>query len=156
MRSGISTAWFVWKRWILHRGFSEWSLEVWPQSAGARLPGTPWTWRRTGSGWWCKSMSVRRSWSAKIFLQFCTFCIELMQALFLCKFAWFFVQYWHPDISFFINASRNATDNHKYSLLASADFDSSGVLVSFSAFIFSKKWLFWLWEGSLRGWGRPP
>ena len=37
----------------------------------------------------------------------------------------------------FIHALTNATDDHKYSPLPSADFDSSEVLVSFSAFIFS-------------------
>ena len=37
----------------------------------------------------------------------------------------------------FVHASTNATDDHKYSPLPSADFDSSGVLVSFSAFIVS-------------------
>ena len=36
----------------------------------------------------------------------------------------------------FIHASTNATDHHTYSLLPSTDFDSSKVLVSFSAFIF--------------------
>jgi len=38
----------------------------------------------------------------------------------------------------FIHASTNATDDHKYSPLPSADFDSSGVLVSFSEFVFSE------------------
>ena len=42
----------------------------------------------------------------------------------------------------FIHASTNATDDHKYSPLPSADFDSSEVLVSFSAFIFSETWSF--------------
>ena len=37
----------------------------------------------------------------------------------------------------FINASTNATDDHKYSPLPSADFDIAEVLVSFSAFIFT-------------------
>ena len=37
----------------------------------------------------------------------------------------------------FIHTSTNATDDHKYSPLPSADFDIAAVLVSFSAFIFS-------------------
>ena len=37
----------------------------------------------------------------------------------------------------FIHASTIATDDHKYSPLPSSDFDSSGVLVSFSTFIFT-------------------
>ena len=37
----------------------------------------------------------------------------------------------------FIHTLTNATDDHKYSPLPSADFDSSEVLVSFSAFIFT-------------------
>ena len=59
------------------------------------------------------------------------------QALFLCNICVVF----RPVLAFgdllFIHASTNATDNHKYSPLPSADFDSSEVLVSFSAFIFS-------------------
>ena len=39
----------------------------------------------------------------------------------------------------FIHASTNATDNHKYSPLPSADFDSSGVLVSFLELHFYEK-----------------
>ena len=62
---------------------------------------------------------------------------HLSQALFLCNICVVF----RPVLAFrdllFIHASTNATDDHKYSPLPSADFDSSGVLVSFSAFIFS-------------------
>ena len=58
------------------------------------------------------------------------------QALFLYNIS----QVFRPDVQFgdllFIQASTNATDDHKYSLLPFADFDSSGVLVSFCAFIF--------------------
>ena len=46
-------------------------------------------------------------------------------------------QLYHFGDLLFIHSSTNATDDHKYSLLPSADFDSSTVLVSFSAFIFS-------------------
>ena len=60
----------------------------------------------------------------------------MKQALFLCNICVVF----RPVLVFrdllFIHASTNATDDHKYSLLPSADFDSSEVLVSFSAFIF--------------------
>ena len=59
------------------------------------------------------------------------------QALFLCNICVVF----RPVFTFrdllFIHASTNATDDHKYSPLPSEDFDSSEVLVSFSAFIFS-------------------
>ena len=59
------------------------------------------------------------------------------QALFLCNICVVF----RPVLAFgnllFVHASTNATDDHKYSPLPSADFDSSEVLVSFSAFIFS-------------------
>ena len=61
----------------------------------------------------------------------------LGQALFLCNICVVF----RPVFAFrdllFIHALTNATDDHKYSPLPSADFDSSEVLVSFSAFIFS-------------------
>ena len=60
------------------------------------------------------------------------------QALFLCNICVVF----RPVMPFgklhFIHASTNATDDHKYSPLPSADFDNSAVLVSFSAFVFSK------------------
>ena len=56
---------------------------------------------------------------------------------FCAKFAWFF----RPVVPFgdllLIHASTNATDDHKYSPLPSADFDIAEVLVSFSAFIFT-------------------
>ena len=45
----------------------------------------------------------------------------------------------------FVHASTNATDDHKYSPLPSADFDSSGVLISFSTF--RKKSLLTLKQG---------
>ena len=51
----------------------------------------------------------------------------LRQALFLCNICKVF----RPVLAFrdllFIHASTNATDDHKYSPLPSADFDSSGV-----------------------------
>ena len=54
---------------------------------------------------------------------------SLMQALFLCNICVVF----KPVVPFgnllFIHASTNATDDHKYSPLPSADFDSSAVLV---------------------------
>ena len=40
--------------------------------------------------------------------------------------------------------------------VAFADFDNSEVMVAFSAFVLEGKCPFWLWEGFLRGWGRPP
>ena len=62
---------------------------------------------------------------------------ELRQDLFLCNICVVF----RPALAFgtlhFIHTSTNATEDHKYSPLPSADFDSSTVLVSFSAFIFS-------------------
>ena len=62
---------------------------------------------------------------------------SLDQALFLCNICVVF----RPVMPFgkllFIHTLTNATDDHKYSPLPSADFDSSEVLVSFSAFIFS-------------------
>ena len=62
---------------------------------------------------------------------------RLSQALFLCNICVVF----RPVLAFrnllFIHALTNATDDHKYSPLPSTDFDSSEVLVSFSAFIFS-------------------
>ena len=64
-------------------------------------------------------------------------CASIAQALFLCNICVVF----RPVLAFrdllFIHASTNATDDHKYSPLPSADFDSSEVLVSFSAFVFS-------------------
>ena len=63
--------------------------------------------------------------------------MEISQASFLCNICVVL----RPNVTFgkllFIHASTNATDDHKYSPLPSADFDSSEVLVSFSAFIFS-------------------
>ena len=63
-------------------------------------------------------------------------CASLHQALFLCNICVFF----RPLLAFgkllFIHTSTNATDDHKYAPLPFADFDSSEVLVSFSAFIF--------------------
>ena len=57
----------------------------------------------------------------------------LRQALFLCNICVVF----RPVMPFgklhFIHASTNATDDHKYSPLPSADLDSSEVLISFSA-----------------------
>ena len=59
------------------------------------------------------------------------------QALFLCNICVVF----KPVVPFgnllFVHALTNATDDHKYSPLPSADFDIAEVLVSFSAFIFS-------------------
>ena len=61
----------------------------------------------------------------------------LGKALFLCNISVVF----RPVLPFgdlhFIHALTNATDDHKYSPLPSADFDSSEVLVSFSAFVFT-------------------
>ena len=62
----------------------------------------------------------------------------LALALFLCKICMVFKA---SNVPFgklhFIHASANATDDHKYSPLPFADFESSEVLVSFSEFIFS-------------------
>ena len=62
---------------------------------------------------------------------------SLSQALFLCNICVDFRQILPIGKLLLIHASTNATDDHKYSPLPSADFDSSEVLVSFSAFIFS-------------------
>ena len=51
--------------------------------------------------------------------------------------AWFLSPLYHFGSLLFIHISTNATEDHKYSPLPSADFDSSEGLVSFSAFIFS-------------------
>ena len=56
---------------------------------------------------------------------------HLLQALFFCNFCVFFRLVVPFGDLLFIRASTNATDNHKYSPLPSADFDSSRVLVSF-------------------------
>ena len=69
--------------------------------------------------------------SAKHMVQF------IEQALFLCNICVVFRLVVPFGDLLFIHALTNATDNHKYSPLPSADFDSSGVLVSFSTFIFS-------------------
>ena len=61
----------------------------------------------------------------------------ILQALFLCNIFVFFKAFVPFGKLHFIHALTNATDDHKYSPLHSADFDSSEVLVSFSAFIFS-------------------
>ena len=61
----------------------------------------------------------------------------LCQALFLCNICVVFRAVLPYGDLLFIHASTNATDNHKYSPLPSADFDIAEVLVSFSAFIFS-------------------
>ena len=55
---------------------------------------------------------------------------------FCATFAWFCRPVLPYGDLLFIHASTNATRRHKYSPLPSADFDSSGVLVSFSAFVF--------------------
>ena len=64
---------------------------------------------------------------------------SVMQALYLCNICVVFIR---PVLPFgdllFIQALTNATDDQKYSQLPSADFDSSEVLVSFSAFISRK------------------
>ena len=61
------------------------------------------------------------------------------QALFLCNICLVFRPILPPGNLLFIHALTNATDDHKYSPLPSADFDSSAVSVSFSAFIFLQK-----------------
>ena len=60
-----------------------------------------------------------------------------IQALFLSNICVVFKPVFIFGNLLFIHTSTNATDDHKYSLLPSADFDSSGVLVSFSEFIFT-------------------
>ena len=64
---------------------------------------------------------------------------DLAQALFLCNICVVFKTVLTSGDMLFIHASTNATDDHKYSLLPSADFDSSKVLISFSEFIFLLK-----------------
>ena len=63
--------------------------------------------------------------------------VYIQQALFLCNICVVF----RPVLAFrdllFVHALTNATDDHKYSPLPSPDFDSSKVLASFSAFIFT-------------------
>ena len=59
------------------------------------------------------------------------------QALFLCNICVVFRPVLPFENLLFIHTLTNATDDHKYSPLPSADFDSSAVLASFSAFIFS-------------------
>ena len=61
----------------------------------------------------------------------------IKQALFLCNICVVFTPVFPFGYLLFIHASTNATDDHKYSPLPSADFDIAVVLVSFSAFIFS-------------------
>ena len=64
----------------------------------------------------------------------------ILQALFLCHFfEWVFRHFLPFKHSTFIDALTNTTGSHKYSPVSFTDFASSGVLVSFSAFIFSKK-----------------
>ena len=67
----------------------------------------------------------------------CATDVIIFQALFLCSICVVF----RPVVPFgklhFIHASTNATDDHKYSPLPCADFDSSEVLVSNSELIFS-------------------
>ena len=70
-------------------------------------------------------------------LRFCLWEVIVLQALFLCNICVVFRLVVPFGKLLFIHASTNATDDHKYSPLPSADFDSSAVLVSFSAFIFS-------------------
>ena len=62
---------------------------------------------------------------------------EIDQTLFLCNICVVFRPVFPFGYLLFIHASTNATDDHKYSPLPSADFDIAEVLVSFSAFIFS-------------------
>ena len=62
---------------------------------------------------------------------------DLSRALFLCNICVVFRLVVSFGKLLFIHASTNATDDHKYSPLPSTDFDSSDVLVSFSALIFS-------------------
>ena len=61
----------------------------------------------------------------------------LYQALFLCNICVVFRPVLPFEDLLFIQTSTNATNYHKYSPLPSEDFDSSEVLVSFCAFIFS-------------------
>ena len=60
--------------------------------------------------------------------------IVLRQALFLCNICVVFRRF--GNLRIFVHASTNATEDHKYSPLPSADFDIAEVLVSFSTFIF--------------------
>ena len=64
---------------------------------------------------------------------------DIYQALFFCNICVVF----RPVLAFrdllFIHALTNATDDHKYSPLPSADFDSSAVLVSFLELHFYEK-----------------
>ena len=62
---------------------------------------------------------------------------ECRAALFLCNICVVFRAVLPFGYLLFIHASTNATDDHKYSPLPSADIDIAEVLVSFSAFIFS-------------------
>ena len=62
----------------------------------------------------------------------------LKQALFLCNICVVFRLVLALRDLLFIHALTNATEDHKYSPLPSADFDSYGVLVSFITIIFWK------------------
>ena len=61
------------------------------------------------------------------------------QALFLCNICVVFRQILPLGKLLFVHASTNATDDHKYSLLPSADFDIAKVLVSFLELLFLVK-----------------
>ena len=84
-----------------------------------------------------KHPSSITSWPTLIPTRSYRYVINIYHRLYFCAtFAWFFRPVFPFGYLLFIHVSTNATDDHKYSPMPSADFDIAEVLVSFSAFIF--------------------